>query len=1092
MLIPRPSRSIPTRRSAISVLLAALGVVVLALGALLGVTGAASAAGPDRTPPDLKGPVGWDTYRHLDRIDTIPTGVETKQFSSFDRSGGNEDGFAGVYSCLQTTSSGCVIADANGPGEVESIWFTRDNGDVTRTGNLKIELDGRTVLDTNLQDLVDGKRGAPFVFPFVANADQSSGGVFVKVPMPYRSSMRITTQNNPLFYHVTYRTFSDARGVTTFDPSFVPQDVMAASATWGTKDPKPARPTTQQAKSFSLSPGATTTLADVRSAGEITALRLNVPQIVGPKPLPLIADDGRADKGYTQFTVAVDPANQGVKLTRRFDANSNHQVADVYVDGVQAGQWPATDDTAGYWSYQTITLPASLTAGKSTITVRNAFVSASIDWNEFHYWVDSVVGGVDQRTDELDVGTSPAALASVQAHAYTITNQTWTGTSNQTDRPTDTQDPAILASNELLRDVYVRVTFDDQQTVDSPLGEFFSTGLTESPVRSLFANVDTSPGGWYTSWWPMPFAQHAVVQLVNRSTQAIGSAQSTVDSAQDTTIRAQLRDRNPQIGYFNATHHRGTTVNGEDWHFLDTGGTGRFVGVSQTVHGQIPGGNIREYLEGDERVHADGSRTPAIHGTGTEDFYESGWYFNRGAFTNPMNGATAMPTKAYGCQYQCDSPYRLMIGDAVPFRAGMTFGIEHGPVDNALAEYSSTAYWYGFSDQAGMRQTDQVDVGDAGSRDGHAYTGAAAGQALTSSFEGDHDDVSITDQVASDTKPVAFTVKIDPNSTAVTLRRTSDQNTAYQSAQVTVDGKPAGTWLQPLRNTFHRWLDDTFQIDPALTAGKRKVDVTLTPTAGAPPWTASAYTVLSSGVVTADHRPPTAVNGLVATGTSSNAIQLSWNTASDNVGVDHYEVYGAKGTTVTPSTATLIGTTTLPSFLHAGLGLKEAWTYVVRAVDAAGNAGDYSNPATATSGDTLRVEGESLLPPVSATAPAVGQGNCCGVSWSGGAQLWFQGAMAGDQVTVTLSVPQDGSYAVTAALTQARDYGIVQVSVDGTPLGDPVDGYAATGVVVADHLLGTRTLTAGQHTLTLTVTSRNAAAVGWFAGLDVVSLRLAG
>jgi len=232
------------------------------------------------------------------------------------------------------------------------------------------------------------------------------------------------------------------------------------------------------------------------------------------------------------------------------------------------------------------------------------------------------------------------------------------------------------------------------------------------------------------------------------------------------------------------------------------------------------------------------------------------------------------------------------------------------------------------------------------------------------------------------------------------------------------------------------------------------------------------------------------VTGLVATGTSSNAIQLTWAPASDNVGVDHYQVYAATGGSLTPSTATLVGTSTLSSFSHSGLGLKETWTYVVRAVDAAGNVGPWSGQASATSGDTLRIEGEGLLPPVSATAPAVAQGNCCGVSWSGGQQLWFQAARAGDAVTVAVTVPQDGSYDVTAALTRAADYGIVRGSVDGATLGDPVDGYQPTGVSVGNHVLGTRTLSAGRHTVTLTLTGRNAAAVGWFVGLDVVSLRL--
>jgi hypothetical protein len=65
--------------------------------------------------PDPKGPIGWDTYRRLDRVDELTTGVQTRQFSSFDRAGGNDDGFGGTYSCLRTVAEGCVIAERAGP-----------------------------------------------------------------------------------------------------------------------------------------------------------------------------------------------------------------------------------------------------------------------------------------------------------------------------------------------------------------------------------------------------------------------------------------------------------------------------------------------------------------------------------------------------------------------------------------------------------------------------------------------------------------------------------------------------------------------------------------------------------------------------------------------------------------------------------------------------------------------------------------------------------------------------------------------------------------------------------------------------------------
>jgi hypothetical protein len=102
---------------------------------------------------------------------------------------------------LRTTGSGCVIAEDSGPGEISSIWFTRDNGDVSATGRITIVLDGRTVLDDSLQNVVNGGHGAPFVSPLVANADQSSGGVYIKMPMPYRGSLALPGRGERLGPH---------------------------------------------------------------------------------------------------------------------------------------------------------------------------------------------------------------------------------------------------------------------------------------------------------------------------------------------------------------------------------------------------------------------------------------------------------------------------------------------------------------------------------------------------------------------------------------------------------------------------------------------------------------------------------------------------------------------------------------------------------------------------------------------------------------------------------------------------------------------------------------------------------------------------
>lgn len=233
---------------------------------------------------DDKGPAGWDTYRRLDRLPELAAGTRTHQFSSFGRDGSNDDGFVGTWSCLRQ-SGGCVIAEARGPGEVQSIWFTRDEGDVRATGWIRIELDGVVVVQADLQALVDGRLGSPFVAPLVSNADQTSGGVTIKVPMPYRNSMRITTQNNPLFHHVTYRTFADAEGVARFDPADPATDVVTLLRAAGTRDPKPAQPGASTSRATVTAPAqGQVSLAGLTGPRAITALRLRVPDAAAGAP----------------------------------------------------------------------------------------------------------------------------------------------------------------------------------------------------------------------------------------------------------------------------------------------------------------------------------------------------------------------------------------------------------------------------------------------------------------------------------------------------------------------------------------------------------------------------------------------------------------------------------------------------------------------------------------------------------------------------------------------------------------------------------------------------------------------------------------
>jgi hypothetical protein len=183
-----------------------------------------------------------------------------------------------------------------------------------------------------------------------------------------------------------------------------------------------------------------------------------------------------------------------------------------------------------------------------------------------------------------------------------------------------------------------------------------------------------------------------------------------------------------------------------------------------------------------------------------------------------------------------------MLADAIGYHSALRFGIEHGKRNMVQPDYSSTAFLYTeANDTAALG--DEVNAGDPVSRLAHGYTDTATDQLLISSYEGNDDTRPIAGLVRSTNATITFNVQIRPDNHGILLRRTSDQITGYQSADVAVDGIRAGNWLQPRSNSSHRWLDDTYLVPESLTAGKGRITITLTPVADAPPWTASRYRV---------------------------------------------------------------------------------------------------------------------------------------------------------------------------------------------------------------------------------------------------------
>src|SRR3954469_17040074 len=71
----------------------------------------------------------------------------------------------------------------------------------------------------------------------------------------------------------------------------------------------------------------------------------------------------------------------------------------------------------------------------------------------------------------------------------------------------------------------------------------------------------------------------------------------------------------------------------------------------------------------------------------------------------------------------------------------------------------------------------------------------------------------------------------------------------------------------------------------------------------------------------------------------------------------------------------------------------------------------------------------------------------------------------GSRASFPLDVEDADTYGITAAFVRGPNFGIVQASIDGRPLGAPFDGYADTLARAEPLSLGTLALSEGRHVL---------------------------
>lgn len=240
----------------------------------------------------------------------------------------------------------------------------------------------------------------------------------------------------------------------------------------------------------------------------------------------------------------------------------------------------------------------------------------------------------------------------------------------------------------LARDIDLRITYDDEKTpaVYCSLADYFGYGFEQAAMQGLMVGSD---GKRHYSWFPMPFDKAIKLELIYRR-----PATPAVISGVNLLIKTHFIDkkRDPaKEGKFYALWNREDPVpKGKPYTFLDVRGKGHLVGA--TLQSQGLGTGITTFFEGDDSTVVDGKLR--MHGTGSEDFFNGGWY----ALLDCWDDGMSLPLSGaldYSIPLCRTGGYRYFLTDKVSFEQSLLHTIEHGPEFNlSPADYSSVTYYY--------------------------------------------------------------------------------------------------------------------------------------------------------------------------------------------------------------------------------------------------------------------------------------------------------------------------------------------------------------------------------------------------------------
>lgn len=261
----------------------------------------------------------------------------------------------------------------------------------------------------------------------------------------------------------------------------------------------------------------------------------------------------------------------------------------------------------------------------------------------------------------------------------------------------DYTDPSIT------RSVVLKMEFDGKETVWSPVGDFFGTGIGLHPFQGWYRTV--AEDGTMTCRWVMPYQKTGKVTLVNLG-----------DKPVDVRLEVQMGDWqwDDRSLYFHAAwrgQYPVPTMPRSDWNYVTLTGRGVYVGDTLTVMNPVE----KWWGEGDEKIWVDGEAFPSIFGTGTEDYYAYSWGGRSTDFYEHPFHAQVRCTKYDKLNrkasderntqgYSTETRTRSL--DIMPFDSSLQLDMEVWSGTNCAMGYGVGTYWYGDAQTTSNRKPD--------------------------------------------------------------------------------------------------------------------------------------------------------------------------------------------------------------------------------------------------------------------------------------------------------------------------------------------------------------------------------------------------